>query len=78
MYQVPLEQAKAQFSQLIQEAIKGQEIVITENDMPLLKLVSIAKSKPRAQFGSAKGLITMSDDFDAPLEDFKEYMQNSK
>lgn len=75
MYQVPLEQAKAQFSKLIQEAIKGQEIVITENNVPLLKLVSISKSKPRAQFGSAKGLITMSDDFDAPLEDFKEYMQ---
>jgi prevent-host-death family protein len=75
MYQVPLEQAKVQFSQLIQQAMKGQEIVITENDVPLLKLVSISKSKPSAQFGSAKGLITMSDDFDAPLEDFKEYMQ---
>ncbi len=75
MYQVPLEQAKVQFSQLIQQAMKGQEIIITENDMPLLKLVSISKSKPLAQFGSAKGLITMADDFDAPLEDFKEYMQ---
>lgn len=75
MYQVPLEQAKVQFSQLIQKAMKGQEIVITQNDVPLLKLISISKSKPRAKFGSAKGLITMSDDFDAPLEDFKEYMQ---
>lgn len=28
----------------------------------------------RPRFGSAKGLITMSDDFDEPLEDFKEYM----
>jgi uncharacterized phosphosugar-binding protein len=28
----------------------------------------------RAQFGSAKGLISTSDDFDAPLEDFKEYI----
>lgn len=26
------------------------------------------------KFGCAKGLITMHDDFDAPLEDFKEYM----
>ena len=54
MYQFPIEQAKVQFSQLIQEAIKGQEIIITENDVPLLKLVSISKPKPRAQFGSAK------------------------
>jgi len=25
-------------------------------------------------FGGAKGMITMSPDFDEPLEDFKEYM----
>ncbi|OGC02793.1 DUF2281 domain-containing protein [candidate division KSB1 bacterium RBG_16_48_16] len=75
MYQVPIEQAKAQFLQLIQEAMEGKEIVITQNNVPKLKLVSIQKSKPRAQFGSAKGLITMSDDFDDPLEDFKDYMQ---
>ena len=75
MYQVSLEEAKVQFLRLIQEAMHGQEIVITQNNVPLLKLVSIPRSKPRAQFGSAKGLITMSDDFDAPLEDFKEYMQ---
>jgi antitoxin ParD1/3/4 len=25
------------------------------------------------RFGSAKGLVRMSDDFDAPLEDFEEY-----
>jgi hypothetical protein len=26
------------------------------------------------QFGYSKGFFTMSDDFDEPLEDFKEYM----
>jgi hypothetical protein len=26
-------------------------------------------------FGCAKGKFTMSDDFNAPLEDFEEYMQ---
>lgn len=29
---------------------------------------------PKAIFGSAKGKLWMADDFDAPLEDFKEYM----
>lgn len=28
----------------------------------------------KRQFGAGKGLITMSDDFDEPLEDFKDYM----
>lgn len=31
------------------------------------------KAKER-KFGCAKGLIVMHDDFDAPLEDFKDYM----
>jgi hypothetical protein len=31
--------------------------------------------KRRRQAGSAKGLITISDDFDEPLEDFKDYME---
>lgn len=29
--------------------------------------------KKRQKAGSAEGLIKMSDDFDAPLEDFEEY-----
>jgi hypothetical protein len=37
------------------------------------------KAKPKTllkkrQLGAAKGLIVMSPDFDAPLDDFKEYM----
>ena len=31
--------------------------------------------KNRPQFGSAKGKYVMSDDFDAPLDVFKEYME---
>ncbi len=38
----------------------------------------ISKSKPAtkkpAKFGSAKGKIKMSTDFDEPLDDFKDYM----
>jgi hypothetical protein len=36
---------------------------------------SFLKLKLHPQFGSAQGLITMSDDFDEPLEDFEEYMK---
>ncbi|MEI6090778.1 MAG: DUF2281 domain-containing protein [bacterium] len=32
------------------------------------------KSNCRDGFGSLKGLIKIADDFDEPLEDFKEYM----
>jgi len=32
------------------------------------------KQIPKPKFGSGKGLFTMSNDFDEPLEDFNEYM----
>ena len=36
------------------------------------KNLNLKNQKPR-QPGSAKGLIWMADDFDAPLDDFKDY-----
>lgn len=74
MYEVSLEEAQLQFMQLIQKAMQGQEIIITQGNVPKVKLVSLRKPKKNAKFGSAKGMITMSDDFDAPLDDFKEYV----
>jgi antitoxin (DNA-binding transcriptional repressor) of toxin-antitoxin stability system len=53
---------------------QGIEVVITKNGNPIAKLVAISEPKQQRQFGSAKGLIKVSDDFDEPLEDFKEYM----
>ena len=32
------------------------------------------ESKKEREFGCAKGQFWMADDFDAPLEDFKDYM----
>jgi len=50
-------------------------VVITQNDQPVLKLVHVVAPKARRKAGSAKGLISMASDFDAPLEDFRAYMQ---
>jgi len=33
------------------------------------------KSSKKPKFGCAKGQFTIAPDFDAPLEDFKEYME---
>lgn len=58
----------------------GVEIVIEVQDVGTVNgdageetTEEIKKRRP-AKAGSAKGLIQMSDDFDAPLEEFKDYM----
>ncbi|HLO87115.1 MAG TPA: type II toxin-antitoxin system prevent-host-death family antitoxin [Nostocaceae cyanobacterium] len=68
MQQIDIEQAKIQLESLFQAAINGDEIIITQNDQPILKLVSLIQPKKRRQSGSAKGLISMSADFDEPLD----------
>ena len=75
MRQVSIEEAQAQFLLLIESALNGEEIVITQEDQPILKFVAIDSPKFQRQPGKGKHLmITMSDDFDEPLEDFAEYM----
>jgi prevent-host-death family protein len=75
MHQIDLNQARQQLPELLDAAIRGEEIIITEDGLPLVKMLNATLSKPRPQFGSARGLITIPDDFDEPLEDFKEYME---
>ena len=55
------------------EAIGRLDAMETEN---LIKIEKVAKKKKRdRKFGSMKGLVIhMADDFNAPMEDFKEYM----
>lgn len=74
MYEVTVEKTKTmQLPELIESVMKGEEIVFTQNDLPVAKLVAVRQEKPRPQFGSAKGLFTMTEDFEQPLEDFDEY-----
>jgi antitoxin (DNA-binding transcriptional repressor) of toxin-antitoxin stability system len=75
MRQIDLYEAKLHFVHLIDVALGGEEIVITQDDQPVLKLIRVIAPTARRKAGSAKGLITMASDFDAPLEDFRAYMQ---
>ena len=75
MYQIELDKAKSEIEALIQSALEGKEVVITRNNEPILKLIPVTKSPARRKAGTAKGMISMTGDFDEPLEDFREYMQ---
>jgi len=74
MSQVTITKAQAQFSQLIRQALDGEEVVIVKGKMPLVRLVPVRNGKAQRKIGADKGLIKVSDDFTAPLDDFKEYM----
>lgn len=72
MTQLDIVQAKFNLPKLLDLAIKGEEIVITQDDKPIVKISPIKRSLKR---GSAKDKVWMSDDFDETLEDFQEYTE---
>lgn len=73
MTQVNIHVAKAHLSELIQKALLGEEIIIARDHKPAVKLVPVEPQRKSRQLGLAKGLITISSDFDEPLDDFEDY-----
>ncbi|MDD4355897.1 MAG: type II toxin-antitoxin system prevent-host-death family antitoxin [Smithellaceae bacterium] len=75
MQAIDINQAVQHLPELVEQTISGDDIVITKEGHPVVKLVAICvKPTHQRKFGTAKGLIKISDDFDATLNDFKEYM----
>ena len=74
MHQVNVDEATTQLPTLIDAAVRGEVVLITTQDQQTIRLVPITHAKQPRRAGSAKGMIHMRDDFDAPLDDFQEYM----
>jgi antitoxin (DNA-binding transcriptional repressor) of toxin-antitoxin stability system len=69
---ITLKEAQAHLLDLIESALQGTTVLIAKDNQQIVQLVPVAQPM-RRQFGSAKGLIAIADDFDAPLADFEEY-----
>lgn len=74
MHKINLSEAETCLKELIKEAANGEDVIITQDDGSAFKLVPFASGKPMPKFGSAKGLFKIADDFDASLDDFKDYV----
>lgn len=75
MRKIELKEAQKRLPELIEEAARGEDVVISQGDGAAFRLIPIIEPERRPRrFGTAKGLIHMADDFDEPLEDFAPYM----
>ena len=71
---ITLEEAQAHLAELIAQLVPGEEVVITDNTQPVARLLPI-KSQTQRKLGTMQGSVRyIAPDFDAPLDDFKEYM----
>lgn len=75
MSPITLTDAHRQLPQLLEQMQPGETVVITEDGEPLAELKKAERTSWPCKAGSAKGKIRIGADFDAPLEEFKEYME---
>ncbi|TAK72290.1 MAG: type II toxin-antitoxin system prevent-host-death family antitoxin [Gammaproteobacteria bacterium] len=64
---INIHDAKTHFSKFINQALKGDEIIIARGGKPLIRLVPYTEETETRRGGQFRGLIHVSDDFNAPL-----------
>ncbi len=80
MVHITMQEAQASLPALIQQMASGSQIEVTDNGVPVVTITRYASGpgtvKPRRVLGAQAGsVLYMAPDFDAPLDDFKEYME---
>ncbi|MFT5126534.1 MAG: prevent-host-death family protein [Rhodothermales bacterium] len=68
--QADIGQAQSQFVELVERALHGDDVVVSRDGEPLIRLVPInVPVRDKRRPGSAEGIVQVSKDFDAPLPD---------
>lgn len=62
-----IHEAKTSFSQLINQALAGEQVIIARGNKPLIKLVPYEEELSPRQGGQLRGMMHIADDFDDPL-----------
>ncbi|CCI38299.1 type II toxin-antitoxin system Phd/YefM family antitoxin [Microcystis aeruginosa] len=74
MMQLTVDEAKNQLSELLKAASKGEQVIIQNHEGQDFQIISLAPTVKHPQYGSAKGIVKMLDNFDDSIEEFEEYM----
>jgi antitoxin (DNA-binding transcriptional repressor) of toxin-antitoxin stability system len=76
MATISIQDAPSNLSELIHRLAPGDEVIITEDDRPVARLTATSAPMTPRPPGFLRGsVLDMTRDFDAPLNDFREYME---
>lgn len=65
---IDIQEAKNSFASLLSLVAAGTEIILTDEQKPVIRLAPVVEEAPRVA-GLHAGAMVMSEDFDAPLPD---------
>ncbi len=66
---VNVHEAKTHLSRLLERVAAGEEVILARANKPIARLIPIEPKPARRVPDKYRGLIEMSEDFDAPLPD---------
>jgi prevent-host-death family protein len=69
MEAVNIYEAKTRLSQLVDKAASGEDVIVSRNGKPLVRITQLAGIRRPIKFGVLKGKLRVAADFDAPLPD---------
>ncbi|MHA4868635.1 type II toxin-antitoxin system Phd/YefM family antitoxin [Duganella sp. PWIR1] len=64
---VDIQQAKTQFSKLVEATASGEEVIIAKAGKPMVRLIPVSSPRVERKIGGMEGKIWIADDFDGPL-----------
>jgi antitoxin (DNA-binding transcriptional repressor) of toxin-antitoxin stability system len=70
---MPIEEASGRLMEIISGLHPGEEITLTSKNQPVATIIP-KKRRHHRQRGTCKGMLTILQEDDAHLADFKEYM----
>jgi prevent-host-death family protein len=63
-------EAKTHFSKLLEQVLKGEEVVIAKAGKPVARILPVVKKITKRAPGIDKGKVIIMPDFDEPLLEF--------
>ena len=76
MATITIQEARANLDEVIHRLSPGEEVVITENDQPVARLVAtLPPPRKTPKLGTQRGSVLSMAHFDDPLDDFKEFTE---
>jgi prevent-host-death family protein len=66
---VTIDTAGGNLAKLIEQALRGEEVIIAEDGKPMVRLVPVAAPQGKRRFGALRGQLHVPDSFFEPLSE---------
>jgi prevent-host-death family protein len=65
-------EAKTNFSKLLRDVAKGEEVVVLRSGEPVARIVAARADAARSSYGMYRGQFVIADDFDADTDELSD------